>query len=222
VRPLLPLALCAAALPSCSSTPHDYTAYLAHMPRSILVLPPVNDSIEAGASDAFLATVTRPIAEKGYYVFPVAVVDAFLRSNGRPTPADMHAVELSKLREVFGADAVLYIHIKQWGTTYQVINSSSRVVTQCRLVDAKTGSELWAGSGVAVRDSGDGGAGLVGALVGAVVNQVATSASDPCPGLACRANEQLFHDSHHGLLRGWRHPGFEEDQVARRAAATGR
>ena len=31
--------------------PYDYSAFLAHMPRSILVLPPVNDSIEAGAAN---------------------------------------------------------------------------------------------------------------------------------------------------------------------------
>ena len=149
----------------------------------------------------------------------VAVVDAYLRQNGRPTPTDMHAVEPSKLREVFGADAALYISIKQWGTTYQVINSSSRVVIECHLVDLQTGTILWAGTGAAVSDS-CGGGGLVGALVGAVVNQVATSVHDPCPGLAGRANQQLFHNDRHGQLLGWRHPGFEADQVARRSAAT--
>lgn len=222
-RSYLCLATLAAALAACaSSPPHDYSAYLAHMPRAILVLPPINDSIDVNASSAFLATVTRPLAERGYYVFPVAVVDAYLRQNGRPTPADMHTVELSKLREVFGADAVLYIRIKEWGTTYQLINSSSRVVTECRLVDLQSGATLWAGNGVAVSDSGSGGGGLVGAMANALVNQVATSVHDPCPGLACRANEQLFGDRRRGLLLGWRHPGFEADQVARRAAATPR
>jgi hypothetical protein len=209
------LAGVAAALAACASRPHDYRAYLAHMPGSILVLPPVNDSLEAQASSAFLATVTRPLAERGYYVFPVAVVEAYLRQNGRPTPADMHAVEPAKLREVFGADAALYIHIKEWGTSYQVLNSSSRVVTDCRLVDLATGTTLWTGTGRAVSDSGGGNLGA--ALVGAVVNQVAASLSDPCPALARRANHGLFSDQRHGLLLGFRHPGYEEDQAARRA-----
>ena len=213
------LLLALGALAACATKPHDYTAYLTHMPRAILVLPPINDTLDVNASSAFLATVTRPLAERGYYVFPVAVVDAYLRQNGRPTPTDMHAVEPSKLREVFGADAALYISIKQWGTTYQVINSSSRVVIECHLVDLQTGTILWAGTGAAVSDS-CGGGGLVGALVGAVVNQVATSVHDPCPGLAGRANQQLFHNDRHGQLLGWRHPGFEADQVARRSAAT--
>lgn len=214
------LAATLATLSGCASKPHDYRAFLAHMPRSILVLPPINDSMEVQASNAFLATITRPLAERGYYVFPVAVVDAYLRQNGRPTPTDMHAVELSKLREVFGADAALYIRIKDWGTSYQVLNSTSRVVTECRLVDLRTDTVLWAGSGVAVDSSGSGGGGLVGALASALVNQIATSVHDPCPDLACRANRELFGNGHHGLLLGWRHPRFEEDQVARRAAAT--
>lgn len=210
----------AAALSACATTPYDYGPYLASMPRSILVLPPINDSIEVQAQDAFLATVTRPLAERGYYVFPIAVVDAFLRQNGRPTPADMHAVEPGKLREVFGADAALYIRIRAWGTSYAVLNSSSQVAIECSLVDLRNGATFWTGSAAAVASSGGGGGGLLGALTGAIVNQVATSVSDPCAGLACQANQQLFANAHHGLLLGWRHPGFEEDQVARRAAAT--
>jgi hypothetical protein len=204
-------------LGSCAAPPYDYRAYLAHMPRSILVLPPVNDSMEVHASNAFLATVT--LAERGYYVFPVAVVDAWLRQNGRPTPADMHAVEPGRLREVFGADAALYIHIKDWGTSYQVLTSRSRVVTECRLVDLRTGTTLWTGNGAAVSSSGDAGGGIVGALASAVVSQVASSISDPCPELACQANENLFGHDRVGLLLGHRHPGYEEDQVRRRAAA---
>ena len=54
--------------------PHDYSAYLDHMPRSILVLPPLNNSLEPVAPYIYLSTVTRPLAERGYYVFPVAVI----------------------------------------------------------------------------------------------------------------------------------------------------
>lgn len=218
-RRLVACGLLATAAFSCAAKPYDYTAYLTHMPKSILVLPPVNDSLEVQASNAFLATITRPLAERGYYVFPVAVVDAFLRQNGRPTPADMHTVEMAKLREVFGADAALYIHIKDWGTSYQVLSSSSRVVTECRLVDLQTGSVLWTGTGVGVESSGSGGGGLAGMLASALVSQVASSVNDPCPALARRANQELFARDGHGLLLGHRHPGYEEDQVRRRAAA---
>ena len=69
--------------------PFDYSAYLAHMPRSILVLPPTNESTEVMAPYIYLSTVTRPLAEQGYYVFPVAVIDSMMKENGLSSPEEM-------------------------------------------------------------------------------------------------------------------------------------
>lgn len=212
------LASLALLFAACAAPPPDYTAYLQHMPRSILVLPPVNDSIEANAGAAFLSTVTQAVAERGYYVFPIAVVETLMRQNGAPAAADMHAVPREKLREVFGADAALYVHIVEWGTTYQVLASPSRVTVDCKLVDLRSGIPLWAGRQTAVSQP-NGGGNAIGMLIGAVVEAVASSVSDPCPNLARLANQTLFSDSHHGLLLGPHHPGFAEDQERRRAAA---
>lgn len=203
-------------LGACASAPHDYRAYLAHMPRSVLVLPPLDESPEVDADLAWLATVTRPLAERGYYVFPVALVQRILRENGLPTAHEMHAVSLAKLREVFGADAVMYVTLTRWGTSYSVLDSSTEVTYHARLVDLATGAELWAGTGRARRSSGDGGGGLLGSLVNAVVHQVVASTADPTPGVARDANRALFGDGRRGLLLGPYHPGHEEDQVRRR------
>lgn len=46
-------------------------------PKSILVLPARNTTTSVDATDHFRYTVTRPLAEKGYYVFPVHLVDSF-------------------------------------------------------------------------------------------------------------------------------------------------
>jgi hypothetical protein len=54
--------------------PYDYTALKKSKPRSIVVIPPKNNSIEVNASYIYLSTLTEPLAEKGYYVLPVAVV----------------------------------------------------------------------------------------------------------------------------------------------------
>ena len=40
----------------------DFAVFRAHLPRSILVLPPLNDSSDPGASLSYLSVVTRPIA----------------------------------------------------------------------------------------------------------------------------------------------------------------
>ena len=45
------------------------------MPRSILVLPPINESMDVNVTYSWLTTASQPIAEKGFYVYPVAVMD---------------------------------------------------------------------------------------------------------------------------------------------------
>jgi hypothetical protein len=139
---LLSLALISSA--GCAS--FDYDTYLKHMPRSILVIPPMNATPEISAPYQVLSSVTRLIAEKGYYVFPVVVVDKFMKANGLPTPGEMNQAPLSKIDEVFGADAVMYIKILNWGKPSMLIDLfgvQKNIAIECRLVDVKTGLELW-------------------------------------------------------------------------------
>jgi hypothetical protein len=49
-------------------------------PKSILVLPAKNTTTSVDATDHFRYTITKPLAEKGYYVFPVHLVDSFFKS----------------------------------------------------------------------------------------------------------------------------------------------
>src|SRR5512143_3001912 len=100
----------------------DYTAFRESKPRSILVLPPLNNSPDIRATYSFLSTVTKPLAEAGYYVFPVALVDQTFKENGLPNPGEMHQVPFEKLREIFGADATLYITVTQYGSSYQILH----------------------------------------------------------------------------------------------------
>lgn len=192
--------------------PHDYSAYLANMPASILVLPPRNESTEVMAPYIYLSTITRPLAERGYYIFPVAVIDMLMKENGVPSPDEMAQVSLDKIREIIHPDAVLYMTIKEWGTKYQVLNSISIVYLSGQLVDTETGRVLWQGEYRTVKNSSDGQQGLIAMLVSALVNQIANSISDPTRDLACMNNNQLFLNQRDGLLFGKRHGQFELDQ----------
>lgn len=199
------------ALGACASTePYDYTAFLAHAPRSVLVLPPLDNSVEVEATYGYLSTVTRPLAERGYYVFPVAVVDRLLRDNGLADPADMHAAPLDRIREIFGADAVLYLTIQDWGTSYRVLDSATEVTVEAHLVDVASGTEIWSATDSAVASSSSGSGNLVGMLVGAVVGQIASSVSDPSTGVARACNYELFCDED-GLLVGPLSPEYGQD-----------
>ncbi len=201
---LLLLSVLFILLAGCAS-PHsgyDYSALMESKPRSILVIPPLNNSIEVEASYTYLSTVSRPLAEKGYYVFPVAVIDNLLKENGLPTPAEMNSIPLDKIREVIGADAVLYVTIDNWGQKYQLINSRTVVSATIKLVDARTGTLLWDAKAYGQENSDNGNNGLLGAIVSAAITQVLASATDKTPGIARQANNNAINNSRYGLLDG--------------------
>ncbi len=213
------LALCVISasilLGACASTsgpPEDkYALYRELMPRSILVFPPVNESVDVNASYSWLTTASEPIGEQGYYVFPVAIVDEFMKENGLPNPEDMHAAPLDKIGEIFGADAVMYVTIEEYGQKFELIQSTTRVVARAELVDVDTGQMLWADR-IAYADSGNNntGGGLLGAVINAAVAQVGNTVSDAAHDASVIANQQLFRYGRSQLLLGPTHPGFEQ------------
>lgn len=200
------------ALSGCASTndSYDYSLFRAHMPRSILVLPPINESVEVNASYIYLSTITRPLAEAGYYVYPVAVVDSYMKENGLPTPYEMNAVPLDNLAEVFDPDAVLYITIEDWGQKYTVLSSTTVVKARARLVDVATGTTIWEGTALAQEGSGDGGGGLIGMVVAAVVDQIIDTTSDRVRAVSALANTNMIQNTGNGFLRG---PYISEDSM---------
>ncbi len=209
--------LLALGVSGCATTqqPHDYSSYRAHMPRSVLVMPPINDSVEADASYVYLSTITRPLAEAGYYVFPVAVVDNFMKENGLPTPAEMNAVPLEKIGNIIGADTVLYIHIEDWGQKYRILASTTVVKARAKLVDVKTGATLWEGAAQAAEGSGDGGGGLLGMVVAAAIDQIVDSSTGRVHKLSSMANHSMILNSQNGLLLGPYNPDYAADARGR-------
>ena len=152
-------------------------------------------------------TMTRPIAELGYYVFPVVVVDQFMKENGLTMPADMQQAPLPKLREVFGADAVLYTTIDEFGSKYQVLSANTYVRAHAKLVDARTTTTLWEGS-VLAQSAGQSG------LLEALVTQVMNKLMDQSHMVAAIASVQLVAPPGppgQGLLKGPRHPEYGKD-----------
>ena len=205
------LALCSACV---TTVPHDYSAYRAHMPRSILVLPPLNETVDVEAPYSYLSTVSMPLGEAGYYVFPVAVIDAFMKDNGLPTPYEMQSVSLEKIRQIIGADAVLYVTIEQWGQKYQILSSNTVVNARARLVDVATGTTLWEGAAHAVEGS-SGGNDLISALIVAAVEQVIDSTTDRAHDLSRQANAVMVFNERAGLLLGPYSPRFDSDNRGR-------
>jgi hypothetical protein len=152
----------------CVSMPSafDYSEFRNSDPRSILILPPTNQSTEVIAPFSVMAQMSAPIAESGFYVFPVALVNQTFQNNGLTVANDIQAVPVAKLYEIFGADAALYIDIQEYGTSYVVISSDTVVTVTAKLVDLKTGNLIWQGASSAssAESRGNSGGGLVGIL----------------------------------------------------------
>jgi hypothetical protein len=199
-------------LSACETVPtRDYSAFVEYMPRSILVLPPTNNSVEVNAPYSYVTTVSQPLAEKGYYVFPVALVDVMMKENGLPLPEEMHSVPLNKLGEVFGADAVMYINLIDFGQKYQVLSSVTKVDAEAKLVDIETGSELWSDSvNISLNNSSTSQGGLLGAVIEATITQAVADVRDDTHPAARMANKQLVRS----MLDGPLHPEFNPEAVA--------
>ena len=190
---------------------YDYTAFKESRPKSILVLPPLNNTVEVDAGYGLLSQVAFPLAESGYYVLPVALVDETLKHNGVTVANDAHAISLSKLHEIFGADSVLYLTIEDYGTSYKIISSDTRVTASARLVDSKTGALLWQGrASASSAENNNNNNGLLGALVVAVVEQITSTLSDKSYGIAGIASNRLLGaGGARGMLYGPRSPKYE-------------
>ncbi|NRR31084.1 DUF799 domain-containing protein [Oxalobacteraceae bacterium] len=187
------------------AAPYDYSAFKAAQPRSIVVLPPLNNSPDVNATYSLYTWVTFPLAEAGYYVLPVALVDETFKQNGLSSAADIHAVDTVKLKEIFGADAGLYVTITNYGSSYTLLNSVATVTANARLVDLKTGTVLWTGKASANNNEGNNnsGGGLVGMLVAAAVKQIINTATDAAHPVANVASLRLLSGGMtNGMLYG--------------------
>ncbi|PTU72337.1 MULTISPECIES: DUF799 domain-containing protein [Chromobacterium] len=208
------LAIAALATGCATPKPYDYTAYKQSRPRSILVLPPLNESPEVAASLSMLSQVTMPLAEAGYYVLPVTLVEETFKQNGMSTASDIHGVAPAKLKDIFGADAALYVTVSKYGTSYSVISSDTIVSASAKMVDLKTGAVLWTGSASASNNEGNNNnsGGLVGILVTAALKQIINTATDASHDVAGITSQRLFSTGYNGgLLYGPYSPKYGTD-----------
>jgi len=208
-------------LTGCSTTkpvPHDYTAFKASKPRSILVLPPTNSSPDVNASHSLLTQTMFPLSEAGYYVFPIAVVEETFKQNGMTNPQDMHNVSPAKLREIFAADSAMYIDITHFGTTYQVLDSVTQVAATAKLVDLRTGKIIWSGSATrAISANQNSNNGILVSMINAAISQISNNVSDKSHEVASMTASGLLSPSldgaSGGIMYGPRSPMYLQSKI---------
>ncbi len=141
---LIPAVLLAALISGCQAVkPKDYSAFRSEDPRSILVVPALNNSTSVTAPDFFFSTVSQPFAERGYYVFPANMVKSVLEQNGLADPGLVHNADPRRLDALFGCSAVLLITIEKWQSQYVVLATTTTVQFEYIMKSCKTGATIW-------------------------------------------------------------------------------
>lgn len=204
--------LLVAALAAACAQPakKDYSKLVSSNPRALLVVPVVNKSVDVDAADYFLSTLSVPLAERGYYVFPVNLVKRMLEDDGLADASLVHGTDPGRLCALFGADAVLFVTIEQWTAKYMFLTTQVTVEFDYVLKDGRTGEELWKDHETGVYSSDSGGGGLAGAIAAAIV---AKAAPNYMP-LSRQANANAMAYPGPGFPAGPYRPEYRKDLPA--------
>ncbi len=179
-------------------------------PLAILVLPPINMTTAADAKEYYATTIAEPLSYVGYYIYPIEVTTDILKNEGLYDTEILEGLPPEKFKQFFGADAVMYIKILKWDTSYYVIGGNVTVAVDCLLRSTVTGRDLWKYDGVIVVDTtGSSGGGIAGLIVQVIATAIQTAATDYVP-IAKRANIITFSSMPYGKY----HPNFDKDRDA--------
>lgn len=195
--------LCFGCATTVAEPNYDYSAFRESDPRSILIVPVVNNSVDVDASDYFLSAISQPVAERGYYVFPVNMVKRVMEEDGLADANMVHSADPTRLAALFGADSVLYVSVERWDAQYAVLATSVTVEFTYVLKDGHTGETIWQSDQKIVYTPQSGSSGnIIADLVVAAVQAAATKAAPNYMPLARQANKNTVVETHHGLPAG--------------------
>jgi len=181
------------------------------LPKSILVLPPINKSTSADATEYYSTTIAEPLSFAGYYVYPIEITKEVLKSEGIYDAALLKDIPMVKFQEYFGADAVLFTEIIEWDKSFYVIGGNVEVNLEFILKSTKTEKTLWSYKGnIKVDTSSDDTEvpGIAGFLLEVAITAAKTAAQDYVP-IAKKINEQGLST----IPYGYYHPKFNQDQA---------
>ncbi len=203
------LLICAShAITGCAKVDHDrfrrLARYYEKKPTTIIVLPVKNESLDAEASWLFLATISRPLIDRGYYVYPTEVTAEILAREGITDAVDAWRIPPDKLHQYLGADAALYVTLEEWEKTYAIAETEVRVTLSLQLVDCHGRGVLWAGRAQRLVKSDGSDWGIIGRLIDAATTAAFTDQLE----IASEANSGALAS----LPIGDHHPKYSELQ----------
>lgn len=186
---LVTLSISVLMLSGCATTKPKselYPSMYSEMPKSILVLPAINESTAADAPNLFSSTIAEPLANAGFYVLSTEVTQKFFLNEGLSRGEQFVSIPVQKFSKLFGADAVLYVTITKWDTNYFVFGGNVTVGIKYLLKSTKTGNELWKYQNELVLDTSGNNSG--GGLLAMLINAAITTAVQDYVPIARKVN----------------------------------
>lgn len=176
-------------------------------PVTLLVMPPINQTSNVEAKEYLYTSISRPLAEAGYYVIsPMLAMDVLKAESAYDSELFVDA-PLKKFQEFFGADAIVFSEIKTWTKQGFSIKTKIRyfiksAYTNEIIFDRTCDLTLDLSMNLAGSNSG-----FVGSLVNLAASAINTAATDHIRG-AREANYYIFRD----IPRGKYNPLYEQDK----------
>lgn len=165
-----------------------YPDMYAQGPQSILVVPAINKTTAADAPDLYSTTIAQPLAEAGYYVMPIPMVDMLLTAEGITDGEQLRSIEPTKFKSMFGADSILFVTINQWDTNYYLTGGNVTVGADFELVSTQSATPLWNYSGRVVIDT----SGNSGNLIADIISTAITTALTDYVPIARQVNARVM------------------------------
>lgn len=141
MKRLFPLLLLVLAVSSCGlSSPSQtrsslYPGMYEEHPVTLLVMPPINNTANVEAKELLYTSISRPLAEAGYYVIPPTLAMAVLRQESGYDAELFLDRPLRQFHDFFGADAVVFSVIESWAKQGVGINTKLRYFIKSTLTD---------------------------------------------------------------------------------------
>jgi len=162
---------------------------LDHQPQTVAVLPFSNRTDKKEAFDTVRKSFHGHFSKLNYTTMPLFKVDDSLNKAGLDTPEKVAQASPQRLREILKADAVIRGDITHYERVFVGVYSQVAVGAEVRMVEGKSGKELWWAKDVSRKHAG----GISTTPVGLILTAVATALNIREIELL-RSSDDLFRD----------------------------
>jgi len=98
-----------------------YAQMYAEKPTTMLIMPPINNTVDVDAKEAYYTSVACSVAEAGYYVVAPFLAMDIMKNESAYDAEEFIDVSLSKFGRYFGVDAAVFTIIDKWVQNGNVI-----------------------------------------------------------------------------------------------------